>query len=149
MYIILEIFTCIGGTVVHLYGLWNSKGFKTTKQVRACLVISPVWAEAKRTPEYMSTVTWTYFKEPNWGIWVTSVCQIWFAFRPRGLMPVVGPKGRRVLQVRQALIICFHLSQVKVGNCLCNMLALWCSKEWLCKVYWKWKKDFESFQQQW
>jgi hypothetical protein len=116
---------------------------------RACLVVSPVWTEAKRTPEYVPTVTWIYFKMPHWGIWVTSVCQIWFALRPQGLMPVLGPKVRRVLQVGQALITRLHWSWVKVGNFLCNMLVLWCSKEWLCKACWKMEEEFWDSQQQW
>jgi hypothetical protein len=81
----------------------------------------------------------------NWGIWVTSVCQIWFAFKPWGLMPVLGPKVRRVLQVGQPLITCLHWCRVKVGNCLCNMLALWYSKEWLCKACWKMEEKFWEF----
>jgi hypothetical protein len=29
----LKLFTCIGRTIVHLYGLWKPKGHKSTKQV--------------------------------------------------------------------------------------------------------------------
>lgn len=48
---------------------------------------SPAWADAKTAPEKVSMETCTYFCWLNEGKCVTSVCQSWQVYNPRGLMP--------------------------------------------------------------
>ena len=89
----LERTASITGSIICFKGVWDSWNRKAKEQWR---VDSPVWREAMRKWEKMSMETWTYLRRPNWGMWVTSVCQRWLGRKPRGLIPYWGRTKKMV-----------------------------------------------------
>ena len=71
---------------------FNKRGNTNDKKTsnKCCItwfVHSPAKGVVHINDKKVSIVTWRKDKRPNFGIWVTSICQISFDWDPRGLIP--------------------------------------------------------------
>lgn len=75
--------------IIHLYMWWTPKRCRKAWQKRRITsqVFSPANADATMAWEKVSIITWTYFKWPNSGIFVTSVCHSFKGSKPLELVP--------------------------------------------------------------
>lgn len=106
---------------------------RATKQVSQCWTASQafplVWAVAIRKWEWLSIKLWTYFKLPNSGIWVTSICQIESAAELQGLVPSAKGAGATLQQEGQDNTIPQACEEVN-WNCLLRKWAFWWKQLW-------------------